>query len=140
MVDKDIDELDDLSPCLDVTNLNLSNNKISDLEGISTLRDLTMLNLSNNMLDSLEGCKFYSKLKGTRTHATRTLHTQYTTYINMLCTYIHIQMCTYTCTLFFSFSHSCSIFPPLSLFLILLIFQFLMCLTIACIALIIWTK
>jgi len=50
---REIDELDDLSPCVELKRLDLSNNILSDLEGISSNVGLALLNLSHNSLESL---------------------------------------------------------------------------------------
>ena len=40
---KDIEEVDDISACVDLKKLNLSKNKIHDLQGINDNKDLTWL-------------------------------------------------------------------------------------------------
>lgn len=64
LIDKDIDELDDLSPLVELKKLNLSQNRISNLDGLSYNVELTWLNLSNNQLQSLKGVAKFDKLTG----------------------------------------------------------------------------
>jgi len=58
---KEIEEVDDISACVDLKKLNLSKNKIQDLQGINDNRDLTWLNVSNNLLDQLKDLKRLKK-------------------------------------------------------------------------------
>ena len=58
---KNIDELDDLSPCIELRKLDLSNNSLNSLEGISHNYELSWLNAAHNKLDDLQ---HLSRLQG----------------------------------------------------------------------------
>jgi Leucine-rich repeat (LRR) protein len=61
---KDIEEVDDISACVDLKKLNLSKNKIHDLQGINDNKDLTWLNVSNNQMEHLKDLQRLRKLRG----------------------------------------------------------------------------
>jgi len=60
---KDIEEVDDISACVDLKKLNLSKNKIHDLQGINDNKDLTWLNVSNNQMEHLKDLQRLKKLR-----------------------------------------------------------------------------
>jgi len=59
---KDIEELEDISECVEVKKLNLSKNKLSTLQSIIDNTELTWLNASENKLTNLKGVNKLSKL------------------------------------------------------------------------------
>jgi Leucine-rich repeat (LRR) protein len=63
---KEIDEIEDLSVCLELKKLNISKNRLSTLDSVSFNMELTWLDVSNNNIGSLEKVKKLKKLNGTR--------------------------------------------------------------------------
>jgi Leucine-rich repeat (LRR) protein len=61
---RDIEELDDLSPCVELKKVDLRNNKLSSLEGLNFNKEITDLNISGNQFNSLEDVKNMTKMKG----------------------------------------------------------------------------
>ncbi|KAJ1929999.1 hypothetical protein FBU59_006996, partial [Linderina macrospora] len=63
--DKEITHLDDISACVNLRNLDLTNNQIKSndsLGGIRHLEDLVYLNLNNNKLETIDVIEYMSKL------------------------------------------------------------------------------
>lgn len=61
---KEIDEIEDLSICLELRKLNLAKNNLTSLDSLAFNYELTWLDVSNNNITTLEKVKKLKKLNG----------------------------------------------------------------------------
>ncbi len=62
--DKGYEELDDISVCVDLKRVDLSNNKLSNIDGLSDNKFISWLNVSHNSLETMQAVKKLTKLSG----------------------------------------------------------------------------